>query len=950
MKLVLEELAHQEEALNAIVKALDECRFNYHNDLFVNTELEKNKSEPFFIDVKMETGTGKTYVYTQTMFELHKRYGINKFIVFVPSLAIKEGTKNFIESDYTVKHFASIYDNVHIDLDYINAGDFNTKKGRKTIPAKLMEFLEATRNDKKTVQCLLLNDDMLTSSSMTRNDYDQTLLFSTSCPLEAIKMVKPIVIIDEPHRFHEDTKSWKKIQELDPQIILRFGATFPVKKSGRGRNRKVETDYKNLVYDLNTIDSFNRGLVKFIDVQYPESISWDQSKNIYNVKSINDKQLIICNTITNTTHTLQAGDILPSVFSGGIRYDGMKKLSNGLELHKGMDLIPEIHTARSYQELLIQQALNAHFKSERENWVREGCGENPAKIKTLSLFFIEDISSYRPHTENAETWLKDTFEKLLKEKLKQLIENETLPDYKDFLKDSLCHIPKTHAGYFAEDSSKKGEEAIQEQVDKILRRKEKLLSFKDKNGKWELCRFLFSKWTLKEGWDNPNVFTITKLRTSGSEISKIQEVGRGLRLPVDENGRRISDQEFRLNFIIDWSEKGFAARLLGEINANIDSNGSMKLTPDILETLVKSNYAANTAKAKGKLLLDDIVDEDDNIIGISKLEELLPGGWGTLNRRAVTINSKVDNRVKLRRNNWEKLRNLWQQVVMRYMIRYDELEQSELENILKNAVKDVFITNYGEIVIQEIHADKNHIYSETRRQATDMSVGILSYGKFLHKLSEQTNVNVNLLNKVLCSVYPHGIEKDKFNDVSLYRIINNFKKEFSHNFAQKFRYDYLDFSANTSLIKDGDFVDSIPQNILGVNEDPITPQSNYLYDKIVYDSEPEKNILHTKPQEEVVVFGKLPKSCIKVPKYTGGTTSPDFIYAIRQGENIKVNLFVEAKPDNKRDSDKEAVRSQKRFFEKMHDLNIEWREILSDQSICNVINDLLKNSSISEKR
>lgn len=940
MKLVLEELAHQKEALDAIVNALDGRRFDKHNDVLINPILEKSSLEPFYIDVKMETGTGKTYVYTRTMFELHKRYGINKFIIVVPSLAIKEGTKKFIND--SGQYFASIYDNTRIDLDYINAGDFNGKKGRKNIPSNLLDFVEGSRNEQKRIKCLLLNAGMLTSSSM-ENNYDQTMLFSSSSPREAIKMVRPVVIIDEPHHFRNVW--WNKIQELDPQIILRFGATFPTREIREGRNIRTEIDYRNLVYDLNTIDSFNRRLVKFINVQYPECISYEQSKNVYDVKSVDDKQLILRNTNTNEEYTLKVNEPLPAIFSGGITYDGMKKLSNGLVLRKGMDLIPELHTSQSYQELLIQQALDAHFEAEIANWIREGCGKIPAKIKTLSLFFIEDISSYRPQKDNAETWLKDTFEKLLKEKLEQLKNIEGLPDdYKDFLKESLYNISKTHAGYFAEDSAKTGEEAIQEQVDKILRGKEKLLSFKDENGKWELCRFLFSKWALKEGWDNPNVFTITKLRTSGSEISKIQEVGRGLRLPVDENGRRISDQEFRLNFIIDWSEKGFAAKLLGEVNANVDSSGTMKLTNDILEALVKNNYATNTAKAQAKLVLDDIVDGNNNIIEFSKLEELLPSGWGQLNRRAITVNNKSDSRVNLRKEKWNQLKELWQQVVQRYMIRYKELKQFELENILENSVKDAFITNVGEIVVENFQIDRNlgELYKEKTTKATNMAVGILPYGEFLHKLSEQTNVNVNLLNKALCSVYPNGIDKDKFNEASLFKIVDNFKKEFKNNFAQKFDYNPLDFSADTSLMKDGNFVDSIPQNILGVNEDNLTPEDNYLYDKIVYDSEPEKKILHTKPQEEVIVFGKLPKSCIKVPKYTGGTTSPDFIYAIKKGNDIKVNLFVEAKPNNQRGSDEVAVKSQEKFFEKMQDKNIEWKEILSDESISNIINELLK--------
>ena len=931
MKLVLEELAHQQKALSGIISALDNCHFE-KGDIYTNPILVKQTAEPFYIDVKMETGTGKTYVYTRAMYELFMRFGINKFIIFVPSLAIKEGTKSFIQSEYARQHFADIpeYENTRIDLCYINAGDFSTKKGRKAIPAKLMEFLEATRNDKKTIKCLLLNDDMLTSSSMTRNDYDQTLLFSNSCPLEAIKMVKPIVIIDEPHRFHENTRAWEKITELEPQIILRFGATFPVKTIGAGRNRKQKIDYRNLVYDLNAIDAFNQGLVKFIDVQYPENISDKQSQNRYKVVGLTNRQLTLRKNHQNNSIVLNVGDILPSDFDDGLLYDGMKQLSNGLEVYEGMELIPEVYT-KSYQELLLKQAIDAHFEAERANWIRESCGENPAKIKTLALFFIDDIKSYRPEKEGAETWLKDTFERLLKEKLKQLIKIETLPDYKDFLEESLRYIEKTHAGYFSGD---KDDKEFQDEVDKILNGKDKLLSFKDENGKWELCRFLFSKWTLKEGWDNPNVFTITKLRTSGSENSKIQEVGRGLRLPVDENGRRISNQEFRLNFIIDWSESDFANKLYGEITAERTIKENDKLEDKILEALIATGYGKNESDIIKKLLLCDIIDFLGNqpiIKNPEELNKLLPENW-SLNKRAITVNKKLDSRVRLNKPNWNQLKDLWQQVVRRYMIKYESISLSDLENILISAVKDAFTSNVGEIIIHKLvrNEETGGLCLEIEKKSTNIPVDIVSYGKFLTELSKLTCVGVNLWHKALCKVYSTGLNKEKFNTASIQNIVNKFKSEFHENYAQRFDYDSLDFSANTSLMKNGEFVDDIPQNELGTNEDnSFNIEPNYLYDKKVYDSEPEKEILQTTPPSEIIVFGKLPKRCIQVPKYTGGTTSPDFVYAIKKGNNVKINLFVEAKPNdaNRRVSDEDIVISQKKFFEKMKNEKIEWREI-----------------------
>ena len=365
-------------------------------------------------------------------------------------------------------------------------------------------------------------------------------------------MTRPVVIIDEPHRFNKNGKAWTAIQQLKPQLIVRFGATFPMIQIGTGRNKVIKKDYDNLVYDLNAIRAFNENLVKGINVLFPEIDAVDAAYK-YKVKSVSDKKLVLNDG--RADYELKIGDKLPADFEGGLTYEGKKVLSNDLELSEGMVLIPKLFSC-SYQELLLNQAINAHFMAERENWIRENSGVNPAKIKTLSLFFIDDIKSYR----SDDGWLKLTFERLLRKKLTELIEKETVAEYKQFLQESLNRIPETHGGYFAEDTGKTGDEAIQAEVD-VLRSGQKLLQFKDASGNWILRRFLFSKWTLREGWDNTNVFTITKLRTSGSENSKIQEVGRGLRLPVDETGKRLSDDDFRLNFIVDWSEKEFAEKL-----------------------------------------------------------------------------------------------------------------------------------------------------------------------------------------------------------------------------------------------------------------------------------------------------------------------------------------------------------------------------------------------------
>lgn len=425
MAIYLETLEHQQEAIEKIVDAMEGCRdfdetreqdfrYVYANPIIKlrGENIKKLAQQDSFglgenpiIDIKMETGTGKTFVYTKTMYELYKNFGLNKFILFVPSLAIKEGVKNFISADYARRYFDTFYPNTKIDLSVINAGDFNTKKGRKTPPSELIDFLEGTRYQQGTIKCLLINDAMLNSKSMN-SDYDQTLISSVSKPLDAIKATRPIVIIDEPHRFKRDSKAFQAIENLNPQLILRFGATFPEIKIGTGRNTAAKKDYSNLIYDLNAIESFNKGLVKAIDIAYPEGSKSEK----YKVKSVSAKKLILSKN--SKEFEISAGEQLPSDFGGGLFFEGgnIKSLSTGLELDSKMELLPEIF-GTSYQEIMISQALNQHFEKERENWIRESVGENPAKIKTLSLFFIDSIPSYR----DEDGWLKNIFEKLLRE-------------------------------------------------------------------------------------------------------------------------------------------------------------------------------------------------------------------------------------------------------------------------------------------------------------------------------------------------------------------------------------------------------------------------------------------------------------------------------------------------------------------------------------------------------
>ena len=977
MKILLEELPHQEESLENLLKAfppLDEQTTDPDKDfVYANPILHYRHRDDKNIDIKMETGTGKTYVYTRAMYELHQRFGIFKFVIVVPTPAIKEGTKKFIQSSYAKQYFAQFYGNTRIDLNVINAGDFKSKSGRKNFPAHLTNFIEGSRQNSNTIQVLLINAGMLNSSSMQKSDYDQTLIGGTTQPLEAIQQTRPVVIIDEPHRFPRDKANYKAIEALKPQTIIRFGATFPDVTIGRGRNKQVKKDYYqgNPQYNLNAIDSFNNGLVKGIDIFYP-NLSEQQAKKSWVVDKVSAKELTLKQG--KVYKTLSVGDNLADVdddFEGDVVYAGSKTLSNNLELSKGMTLIPGTFQA-SYQEMIIEDAINEHFRKEQENFLRPN---NAPKIKTLSLFFIDSIRSYRDN----DGWLKQTFERLLTKKLKELIgkyessQNQKEKDYLEFLrvtqKSLKAENQNVHAGYFGEDRGS-GDEDIQAEVDDILKNKDKLLSFKDEHGNWITRRFLFSKWTLREGWDNPNVFVIAKLRTSGSDNSKIQEVGRGLRLPLDETGHRVRQEEFesRLSFHISFDEREFAQKLVGEINSDSLLNYE-RLDDNMIKLILEDVQKTHPNFDEKDLLeqLDDlkIIDRSNKFNEKVEIEGKVKSGFEWLLEYYPVLNDAqlrkgiVENNnrqrpkklVKLNQENWKKVKEIWKIFSKRHMLIF---ERNSIQ--ISHIAEDVFsnVDNYQRESYtyskQELTSDDNQIkIVESLSQEYDGSYRSgMPYGAFVKELAKKTDLPIK-------DIHPHVLKAIKKLNNSEYlsyssvkKLVRNFKAEFEKTYSQSYHYEALDFQARTSIFnpKDNTFVESVSSGLLGVNqvEEKIPNADKSLYDMppVYYDSvHPEKDLLTRGYGNGVTVFGKLPKSAIKLPKFTGGTTTPDFIYVLEKDDTSSIYLLVEGKAEDKRESDRLVIQGQEKFFEQLDKFKIEYQLAIDAQDVYQKIDDLL---------
>lgn len=985
MKILLEELPHQGLALEAILTSfsgIDSSAADH--DSFANPLINGRYEDKTNIDVKMETGTGKTYVYTRLMYELHRQYGLFKFVLVVPTPAIKEGARNFITSDYARQHFSQFYENTHIELSTINAGDFKSKSGRKNFPAQLLNFTDASRSNSHTIQVLLINAQMLNSASMIRNDYDQTLIGGLTSPIEGLQMTRPVVIMDEPHRFARDNKYYKAVESIKPQMIVRFGATFPEIEEGKGKNKIVRKDYyrKQPQFDLNAVDSFNNGLVKGIDIYYP-NLSEEQAKNRYIVDSISAKKLTLKQG--SRYFEIGVGDNLAEVdvgFEGSIEYAGSKTLSNELELEVGMALVPGTFNA-SYQELIVQDAIDKHFDIEQANFLRGNERENNApRIKTLSLFFIDSIKSYRDN----EGWLKLTFERLLHSKLVRLIseyELKHLPrevEYLAFLRATLASLntcsQNVHAGYFGEDRGS-GDDAIQREVDDILKNKEKLLGFKDSKGNWEVRRFLFSKWTLREGWDNPNVFVIAKLRTSGSEASKIQEVGRGLRLPVDENGHRVQHEEWpsRLAFLIGYDEKEFARNLVEEINS--DSKVKLnkhKLDEAMIKLIVTERQRVNPDYSE-EALLDELDEKglikrnndfkpEVSIDGVTKsgFEWLLHFYHSELGSTCVRADRIRENKsvakscVKLRKENWAQLKEVWMKFSRRYMLQFDRipdsLSQIAEEVICNEALYSRQKPNQVHQALQMVDGQKMMVAEREGDYDTGNFLPGMKYGQFLKLLVLHTNLVVKMVHPLLMAVL-----RDKFNgdarylsQLSLDNLVREFKKRFDERFVQNYVYQPLEFQASTSIFDSESkvFKDELNAEILGKYADESAiDDKRYLYEipPLRYDSaDPELALLKHNYPAKVTVFGKLPKKAIQVPKYTGGTTTPDFVYMIEREDASNIYLLVETKAENMRIGDQSIVEVQRKFFEMLHSqaVNVEFAEATNALAVYAKINALIR--------
>ena len=917
------------------------------------------------VDIKMETGTGKTLVYTQFMYELNQLYGFTKFIILVPSTPIREGTQAFITSDYAHQYFDDIYGGrIKLRLDVLESQ--KRSKGRKMFPNAVTNFVQASRLTEGRISALLMTDKMLQSKATMGTVYDQTVLGMSSNPYEALRETRPIIIIDEPHRFRRENKAYQTIvNELQPQAIFRFGATFPEKPKAKGKT----TDYNNLIFNLGAVEAFNEQLVKGVAIQYPEDTDKKSTRlRLTSISKSKPKTANFENLDTKKILTLRVGDSLAEASGdfSGITVEDIGKTENtviksGVTLSNGQilalrDTITAWVYSDTYQGLMMKHAIDNHFETEWENFQR------PAKVKTLTLFFIDSITSYRG--EGGPGHLRLRFEELLTDKLKQEIahhqkessNSKVRQDYVEYLQASLANIQATNGGYFSEDNSSRDED-IKKEVDKILRDKQTLLSFTNVDGTPNTMRFIFSKWTLREGWDNPNVFQIVKLRSSGSEISKLQEVGRGLRLPVDVNGTRLSDEQFYLTYLIDYTEEFFANSLVSEINSDTTDTA-----PKVKELLPKVAKERNMDEAELfiELLGKKLVDTDKNVIEGKESE--LYDAYPEFNVGRVKPDKVVKNenkaKVGIRKDRYYELKKLWEAVNAKYYLQLDSLTTEEIDGCLDDILgKDIYHRQRGRIAQDKLTANEDGGITALSSTKTTFDIyDTLPYGEWLKQAHQQTYLPIGRIHAALARY--NAVEKLPdlfFNKGTLSEFVAQFNLWMQENFINRFSYTRIDGPVGKTALTDvdGKPLKNIVQGNVGIYRDQNAEvPDKFLYDAFIYDSPKEQENIRDSVMDEIVVYGKIPRRSIRVPIYFGGTSSPDFMYVLKTKDGkLSLNFVIETKDYNSegdlRLTEKRRIEAAQKFFDSIksnEDIQVKFAPQLKRDGIQEMLENVLRTT------
>ncbi|MDU9762350.1 type III restriction-modification system endonuclease [Helicobacter pylori] len=889
-------------------------------------------------DILMETGTGKTFCFLECVYALHKNHRLSKFIVLTPSNAIKLGVLKSIE--ITREFFKSEYSNMHLE-SYEDVERFILASNYKC--CVLVMTFSAFNKEKNTINQSCLENTNLFNGATSY--------------MQALASMRPIVIMDEPHRFLGD-KTKKYLEQLNALITLRFGATF-------------KDDYNNLIYALDSKKAFDCALVKSISVASVGE-SDECFLELKGIEKRNGYEAVINYTdLDNKTKSVKVKEHdnlgMVTQISALEDYIVEKITKTEIRFLNGFNLLldqkePFSHLLEGEQEVMLKEAIKSHFERE-EGLFKKG-------IKALCMVFISGVNSYLSENEQPAK-LALLFEKLYQQKLEEVLKKPLDENYRAYLERTKDAIYKVHGGYFAK-SKKESDEA--QVIALILKEKEKLLSFDSD------LRFIFSQWALQEGWDNPNVMTICKLAPSHSNITKLQQIGRGLRLAVNDKGERITKEHADFDFvnelvvIVPQVEGDFVGAIQQEISEHslikqafsaeeLEKSGVVKkgYYGVLLETLEGLGFGEKTGDENFKLTLNqnEFLEKepelerlkDEKYLDFEKLKDFLKDRL-IGHSRVRDKNERKTEKIKINQENFKKFETLWESLNHQTRIAYAIDSESLIDEIVKNI-------NYSFNVSSKIVSVTTHKKVETmgNNAKTEIfereSACVWSLHEFISVLSNKVKLSFKSVAKVL-----EKIDENKFNEIKkneqegLRRLEELFLEIIYQNIKDKIFYQMRETTIknrkNDAFYDEKGEIREFLDGSLGENKYEIknsSTQEKCLYENFMQvDSEIEKDTIEESNDTKIIVFGKLPR--VKIPVGLNQTYSPDFGYVVENNDK-KVLLVVETKgvenENELRDEEKRKISTAKKFFEalKKQGVNIEYKTKMGKDQLSALINEVL---------
>lgn len=889
------------------------------NQIKPSEQLE-GRSDGFNLTIEMETGVGKTYTYIKTMFELNRAYGWSKFIVVVPSIAIREGVYKSFQT--TQEHFAEEY-------------------GKK-IRFFVYNSSQLTEIDRfasdSSINVMIINSQAFNAKGKdARRIYMELDEFRSRRPIDIIAKTNPIVIIDEPQSV-EGKQTKERLKEFHPLMTLRYSATH-----------RADSIY-NMIYRLDAMDAYNKKLVKKIAVKGITATGSTATDSFLYLEGLNLSQKdptatlqfemkMKSGNIAKKSRIVKIGDNLYE-YSGGLeeykngfvvkqidgRDDSIEFL-NGTKIYAG-DVVGAVDEDQ-LRRIQIRETILSHMQKEKQLFYKG--------IKVLSLFFIDEVAHYREY-ENGEP-VNGKYATMFEEEYKDIAEKliSSLPkedEYRKYLES--IKPEKTHAGYFSIDkkgnmiNSKVGrKESTSDDVsayELIMKNKELLL---DRDPKKSPVRFIFSHSALREGWDNPNVFQICTLKQSESDVRKRQEVGRGLRLCVNQEGERMDANSLGndvhnvnvLTVIASESYDSFAKGLQTEM-AEAIADRPLAVTPELfIDRTVKDEKgniftidAETASKIHFHMIVNGYIDykgaltdkyrEDKANRELKVAEEVAPYITSVIeivdsvyDPHALQVENARSNNVELQVDEdklaMPEFKALWAKINAKsvYVVDFDtdelvEKSISSLNNHLKVS-KVYFRVESGEM---ESIESKDDLLSGTAFAKEDSA----SYGvtikansnvkyDLVGKLVEETGLTRKAVIQILQGIKPEVFDQFKDNpEEFIAKAAGLINDEKATAIIQHITYNVLDEHYGTDV-----FTDPTIKGKLGVNA---MKAKKHLYDHIVYDSTNERDFAsELDTSSDVAVYVKLPDGFyISTPV---GHYNPDWAIAFYEG-NIKHIYFV----------------------------------------------------------